>query len=176
MNLNLSIAPVSNALEVESCKAIVMKIAGHLLAIPVSTVFKIIRSSLTYSSNLGSSTILHLDEKTFPTIDLHDILIQIKPSNNLGDRSQSLSEDDKIFVLARSTNGNLSAIIVDEPPTLMDLPLQNTYLLPSNELNKINNIASHVAVVPFQRSNLTIFLLDIQQALIAIGFNDGHFT
>ena len=174
MNSNLSLA-LSNSLEVENYKAIVMKIAGHLLAIPVNTVFKIIRSSLTYSSNLGSSRILHLEEKTFPIVDLHDLLIQIKPTNNLGDRSQSLSEDDKIFVLARSTKGNLSAIIVDEPPTLMNLPLQNTYLLPSNELNKINNIASHVAVVPFQRSNLTIFLLDIQQALVAIGFSNGHF-
>ena len=74
MNLNLSIAPVSNALEVESCKVIVMKIAGHLLAIPVSTVFKIIRSSVTYSSNLGSNTILHLEEKTFPIVDLHGLL------------------------------------------------------------------------------------------------------
>ena len=123
MNSNLSIAPVSNALEVESCKVIVMKIAGHLLAIPVSTVFKIIRSSLTHSSNLGSNTILHLEEKTFPIVDLHALLNQIKPSNNLGDRSQSLSEDEKIFVLARSTKGNLSAIIVDKPPILMDLPL-----------------------------------------------------
>ena len=175
MNSNLSIAPVSNGSEVENCKVIVMKIAGHLLAIPVSTVFKIIRSSLGYSSNLGSNKIVHLEEETFPIIDLHNLLIQIKPSNNLEDRSQSLSEDDRFFVLARSTKGSLSAIIVDEPPTLMNLPLQNTYLLPSNESNKINNIASHVAVVPFQQSNLTIFLLDIQQALIAIGFSNGHF-
>lgn len=154
----------------ETCKAIIMKIAGHLLAIPVSTVFKIIRSSSYNSSNVGTNKLVHLEEQTLPIINLHELLTKVKPSNNLEDRNRS-STDDEFLVLVKSNQGNLSAIVVDEPPTLMNLPLENVYLLPANEQNNINNIASHIAVVPFEQSNITIFLLDIEQALVVTGFS-----
>lgn len=174
MNYQASLASVnSKPEEIEICKAIVMIIAGHLLAIPVNTVFKIIRSSLYNSSNVGTNQLVHLEEQTLPIINLHGLLAHIKPSNNLEHQSRSLSDDEKFLVLAKSNQENLSAIIVDEPPTLMDLPLENTYLLPSNEQSNINNIASHIAVVPFGQSNITIFLLDIEQALIATGFSNS---
>lgn len=51
----------------------------------------------------------------------------------------------------------------------MNLPLQNTYLLPSHEQSKISHIASHIVIVPLPKSNLTILLLDIQQALLETG-------
>lgn len=171
MNYNAATSVTSKP--TETCKAIIMTIAGHLLAIPVSTVFKIIRSSLCNSSNVGTNKLVHLEEQTLPIINLHDLLANIKPSNNLEHQSQSLSTNEKFLVLAKSNQGNLSAIVVDEPPTLMDLPLENTYLLPSNEQSNIKNIASHIAVVPFERSNITIFLLDIEQASIATGFSNS---
>ena len=154
----------------ETCKAIIITIAGHLLAIPVSTVFKIIRSSLYKSSNLGTNKLVHLEEQTLPIIDLRNFLSKIEPSNNLQHHAPASSDREEFLVLAKSNRGNLSALVVDEPPTLMDLPLQNTYLLPPNEQRNINNIASHIAVVPFGQSNITIYLLDIEQALTATGF------
>lgn len=175
MNTNTSIARHTKPqIETEICKAIIITIAGHLLAIPVSTVYKVIRSSLDYSTdNIGTNEfkLVNLDDRVLPVIDLHNILAKIKPSNNLEYTFQSLSNEDKFFVLAKSNQGKISAIYVDTPPTLMDLPLKNTYLLPSYEQNNIGHIASHIAVVPFQQSNLTILLLDIQQALDAVGFN-----
>ncbi len=174
MNTNTSIASVSKPLvEAEVCKAIIITISGHLLAIPVSTVYKVIRSSLDCSTDrIGTNQfkLVNLDEQVLPIIDLHDILSKVKPSNNLEYTFQSLSNEEKFFVLAKSNQGGISAIVVDTPPTLMDLPLNNTYLLPSYEQNNISHIASHIVVVPFQQSNLTILLLDIQQALDAVGF------
>lgn len=174
MNHHASLTSTTNKSgKTETCKAIIITIAGHLLAIPVSTVFKIVRSSLYKSSNLGSNKIVHLDEQTLPIIDLGNLLDEIEPSNNLEHDALASSDPEEFLVLAKSNHGNLSAVVVDEPPTLMDLPLQNTYLLPPNEQRKLNNIASHIAVVPFGQSNITIFLLDIEQALAATGFSNS---
>lgn len=170
MNHHASLTSTTNTNETETCKAIIITIAGHLLAIPVSTVFKIIRSSPYRTSNLGTNQLVHLEEQTLPIIDLRNFLSKIEPSNSLQYQAPTSSNHEEFLVLAKSNRGNLSALVVDEPPTLIDLPLQNTYLLPPNEQRNLNHIASHIAVVPFGRSNITIYLLDIEQALTATGF------
>lgn len=158
-----------NSLEsAETCKAIIISIAGHLMALPVTAVFKVIRSSFVYSSSLGENKIIHIEEQTLPLIDLHHLLITIKPNNEL--QESLTSEEEKFLVLAKSDTGKLVAIVVDEPPTLMDLPLSNIYALPASQQKNIGNIANNIAIVPYKNSHLTVMLLDIQQALITAGF------
>ncbi|VEP16143.1 putative Chemotaxis protein [Hyella patelloides LEGE 07179] len=165
-----SVTPTANT---ETCKAIVVSIAEHLLALPVTAVFKVIRSSFVYSSNLGENRLIHIEEQTLPLIDLYHLLVGVKP-NNEPDKSLSLTpEEEKFLVLAKSDTGKLVAIIVDEPPTLMDLPLSHIYALPHSQQQNLGNIASHIAIVPHQTSHLTVMLLDVQQALMATGFSQG---
>lgn len=154
----------------ETCKAITIDIAGHLLALPVTAVFKVIRSSFVYSSNLGENKLIHIEEQTLPLIDLHPLLATVKPNNEPEQYFNLTSEEEKFLVLAKSDLGKLVAIVVDEPPSLMDLPLSQIYALPPSQRQNIGNIASHIAIVPHQTSHLTVMLLDIQQALITTGF------
>ena len=169
----------------ETCKAITIDIAGHLLALPVTAVFKVIRSSFVYSSNFGENKLIHIEEQTLPLIDLHPLLSTIKPNNEPEQYFNLTSEEETFLVLAKSDTSKLVAIVVDEPPSLMDLPLSQIYALPPSQQQNIGNIASHIAIVPHQASHLTgrtsiafqergqpltVMLLDIQQALITTGF------
>lgn len=164
------ITTTPSTVNTETCKAITINIAGHLLALPVTAVFKVIRSSFVYSSNLGENKLIHIEEQTLPLIDLHPLLVTVKPNNEPEDSYTLTSEAEKFLVLARSDTSKLVAIIVDEPPSLMDLPLSQIYALPPSQQQNIGNIASHIAIVPHQTSHLTVMLLDIQQALMTTGF------
>ena len=164
-----------NSQNTETCKAIVINIAGHLLALPVSAVFKVIRSSFVYSSNLGENRLIHIEEQTLPLIDLYPLLEEVKPSND-SNFFDLTSEEEKFLVLAKSEAGKLVAIVVDEPPSLMDLPLSQIYTLPPSQQQSLGNIASHIAIVPHQNAHLTVMLLDIQQALTTTGFSQGLAT
>ena len=166
----MKITTTPSTVNTETCKAITLDIAGHLLALPVTAVFKVIRSSFVYSSNLGENRLIHIEEQTLPLIDLHLLLATIKPNNELEHSYNLTPEAEKFLVLAKSDTSKLVAIVVDEPPSLMDLPLSQIYALPPLQQQNIGNIASHIAIVPHRASHLTVMLLDIQQALITTGF------
>jgi len=71
------------------------------------------------------------------------------------------------IVIARVLEGELCGIVVDEPPILMQLPEESIQPLPkSHPQSGLLTFASHVAVLP-QEPRFTIFLLDLQQALIS---------
>lgn len=153
----------------ETCRAIVFKIAGHLLALPVQSVFRVISTSFLTSSNVGGTKLVHLDNKTLPILNLHQLLAHIKPSNSVVTNSLSLNQQ-QFLLLAHSQPGKLSAIVVDEPPTLREISLTNTYLLPHSYQANIEKIATHVAVIPDKNANTTILLLDLEKATIKSGF------
>lgn len=162
---------IADASTTETCKSIVVKISQHLLAIPVNAVFKVIRSSLTYgSSMLGENRLIHIEEQTLPLIDLRSLLATVKPDNSLQGALNKTTETETFFVLAKSDSGKLVALVVDEPPVLMDLPLSQIYALPASQQQSIGNIASHMAISTRQNQHLSVMLLDLQQALLATGF------
>jgi hypothetical protein len=168
----------NHTLETETCKAIVFNIAGHVLALPVAAIFKVIRASIVFYTNLGDSRLIHMENQALPILDLHLFLSQIRPSYNNSYTQASSSSQEEFLVLVRSRSvslgsrqENLSAIPVDEPPILMDLPLSNAYMLPLSHRKKMGDIATHVVVIPYQGANITIMLLDLQQALAASGFD-----
>ena len=170
MNQIATTSSITSPATTETCKAIIINIARHLLALPVNAVFKVIRASFVYSSKCENK-LIHIEEQTFPLIDLNQLLATVKP-NNEPEQSLSLtSKAEKFLVLAKSNTGKLVAIVVDEPPTLMELPLSQIYALPASQQQKLSKIASHIAIAPHQNSHLTVMLLDVQQALIATGFD-----
>ncbi len=158
--------------ETETFKAISIKISGHILAIPINAVFKVIRSSFVYSS-LGENKLVYIEQQPLPLIDLSDILKAIRPNNNLEQNLDVSTTDEKFLVLAKLNQGHLSAIVVDEPPSLIELSLSKIYLLPPHQKQLLQNIASHIALVPDKNSYLSILLLDIHQALNAMGFTQN---
>ncbi|MDJ0718274.1 MAG: hypothetical protein QNJ54_29285 [Prochloraceae cyanobacterium] len=155
----------------EICKAIVFEIAGHLLALPVSAVFKVIRSSIVFCTTLGNRKLVHVEDTAFPILDLHHFLSQVRPDRYDEYKKQFLSTQEQFLVLARLYRTNLCAIPVDDPPSLMKLPLSSTYMLPPSYREKIGDLASHVTIVPYQDSTISVMLLDLQQALAT---NDFH--
>lgn len=169
----IALSPINLSNNTETCKAIVISIANHLLALPVTVVFKVIRSSLVYSSNLGENKLIHIEEQALPLIDLHPMLVNVKPNNEPEQSIYLTSEEEKFLVLVKSDLGKLVAIVVDEPPTLIDLSLSHIYGLPVSQQQNLGNIASHIAIVPHQNSHLTVMLLDVQQALLTSGFSQG---
>ncbi|MGF1486981.1 MAG: chemotaxis protein CheW [Prochloraceae cyanobacterium] len=155
----------------ETTKAIVFDIAGHLLALPVSAVFKVIRSSMAICSDLGNRKLVHLEEQALPILDLHQFLARVQPHRQDDYQNQFLSTQEQFLVLTHFRKGNLSAIPVDEPPSLIELPLSSIYTLPKSYKEKISNLANHVAVCPYENSTINIMLLDLQQAVASIGLN-----
>ncbi len=168
-----SISSLKSNSKTETTKAIVFDIAGHLLALPVSAVFKVIRSSMVICSDLGNRKLVHIEEQALPILDLHQFLARVQPHRQDEYQNQFLSTQEKFLILTHLRKGNLLAMPVDEPPSLIELPLSSIYTLPLSYKEKISNLANHVAVCPYETSTISIMLLDLQQAIAAIGL---HFS
>ncbi len=166
--MNSTVKPSSKT---ETIKAIVFNIAGHLLALPVSAVFKVIRSSMFICSDLGNRKLIHVEEQALPILDLHQFLTRVQPHRQDDYKNQFLSTREQFLVLTHLRKGNLTAIPVDEPPSLIELPLGSIYILPQSYKEKINSIANHVVVCPYENSTLNIMLLDLQQAIASMELN-----
>lgn len=154
--------------ELESYRAIVFTIAQHQLALPVSAVDKIVRAEVLENSQMGDTKLVHLNGQTIPVVDLHPFLVNFRAGQNQTNSADASQE--QFFILARTKSNNLSALLVDEPPNLMELTLNYTYMLPPSHQQTIQSIATHVTVLRHQHANLTILLLDLEKAIAASGY------
>jgi purine-binding chemotaxis protein CheW len=70
-------------------------------------------------------------------------------------------------VITRNSKGELWGIAVDEPPNLLELPLEMMRSLPSSERHGkgILDRVSHAAIISQEEVTTTIFLLDLNQAI-----------
>lgn len=137
-------------------KFIIFKIADFLLSLPINDVLKVVNSPSVVSRGLKTMGLVQLGHHTIRVLDLHQQL-------NSGGLSKSL-DNPPFLVITRNREGELCGISVDQPPDLVELPLESIRSLPKSEpQSNALGIFSHVAVVSQKEVTTTIFLLDMKR-------------
>lgn len=131
-------------------RLIVMSLGKLTFACRIETVYKVVKYSQIHSSGLGYTGLTHLEGQAVIVIDLYRKLFQV-----------SFPEEQGYFVIVKPQKGDLIAIPVATSPNLMDVLREHVRVLPeSYRQSDTLDIASHVAVVPYNDETLTIFILD----------------
>lgn len=157
----LSLQP-SSVPPVESCKATIFKIAGHWLALPATTILKIIPSSALENDQASKLTVW--DNQPLIRLDLHDLLARTSIDQSSTTDHSSLNSFQYIIIVWAQT-GERCGIPVDELPVLHELSLSEAQVLPPHYRRSIYNIAKYLVIQPYQGTVLNILLLELQQAL-----------
>ncbi|MEW6494272.1 MAG: chemotaxis protein CheW [Cyanobacteriota bacterium] len=140
-------------------KFIVFRIADYYLALPLNQVIKVVNFSPTLSSGLNTMGVIQLGRHMIRVLDLREQL-------NAGG-SEQLPPTPPFLVITRTAEGQLCGIGVEEPPNLVELPLDLMRSLPKSDYSNkpALNLVSHAAVVSQENVTMTIFLLDVERFL-----------
>jgi chemotaxis signal transduction protein len=166
MDINSTLSPPSPlAAESEFCRAVVFTIAGHLLALPITAIHRVMITPTLLNINSNGVSLVHLSGLNITVLDLHPQLSAVKPTSF--NFFKSKPENKKQFLIVTySQQGMLNGILVDAPPTIIELPLSAIRVFPRAYRQATPlGIASHITVIPQEIGTLTIFLLDINHLL-----------
>ena len=149
-------------------KFIVFKITDYLLALPISDVLKVVNCPSVANKGLTTMGVVQLGQHMIKVLDLH------LPQLGAGDLTE-LTGHQSFLVITRDRQGELCGILVDEPPNLLELPLEMMRSLPTSNHHSqpLFEMVSHVAVVSQGEVKTTIFLLDVQR-LSNTTINDSY--
>jgi chemotaxis signal transduction protein len=150
----------SPAVSVELCKAIAFSVSGYWLALPVASVIRVLpmsESSLFSHSDRGFT---YIDGYPTVVLDLHPLFGRL--------RYGKPESESQFVAIARLDGHSLCAIPIDEPPTLLDIPLGEVGVLPQSYRQSLERVASHIVNVSQNGTTMTIFLLDLQGAMQAL--------
>ena len=102
--------------------------------------------------------VVQLGQHMIKVLDLH------LPQLSAGDLTE-LPGNQSFLVITRDRQGELCGILVDEPPNLLELPLEMMRSLPKSDRHSkpFLEMVSHAAVVSQDEVTTTIFLLDTQR-------------
>ncbi|HCF27724.1 MAG TPA: hypothetical protein DEV81_11135 [Cyanobacteria bacterium UBA11049] len=166
MHINSTLTPPPPVTaESEFCSAMVFTIAGHLLALPVTAIHRVMATPPLLNINSSGLSLVNLSGFNITVLDLHSRLSTVKPTGFNFFKSKPENKG-QFLIVAYSHRGMLNGILVDEPPTLVELPLSAIRAFPRDYYQATPlGIASHIAVVPQEVGTLTIFLLNINHLL-----------
>ena len=137
-------------------KLVIFPVANLNVALHIDVVQKIINYSTIFSSRLNHFGLVNIGDQEITVIDLHKKLFNISKSEDKTD-----SNLKKYLILAENKVGELFGIVIDEPPKLLDVPLNKIRTIPASYRHADTlAIASHVAVISQDQDKLTIFILD----------------
>lgn len=148
-------------------KFIVFKITDYLLALPISDVLKVVNCPSGASRGLRTMGVVQLGQHMIKVLDLHE-------QSSTGGLPESL-RNQSFLLITRDRQGELCGILVDEPPNLLELPLEMMRSLPASTRHShpLFEMVSHAAVVSQDEVTTTIFLLDLKR-LSNTAINDSH--
>lgn len=142
--------------ESQISKLVIFPVANLNVALHINVVQKIINYSTIFSSRLNHFGLVNIGDQEITVIDLHKKLFNISKSEDKAD-----SNLKKYLILAENQVAELFGIVIDEPPKLLDVPLNKIRTIPASYRQADTlAIASHVAVIPQDKDKLTIFILD----------------
>ncbi|MBF2073474.1 MAG: hypothetical protein IGS50_06900 [Synechococcales cyanobacterium C42_A2020_086] len=147
---------------VDVCRAIVFSISGCLLALPVAAVVRVTQRCFAQGGASDQSGIVYLDNQPLVLLELHALLPQQQPSSQTASTNR---RPGSFLIVAQLESTAPCAIAVDEPPTLMELPLSAVRCLPRSYQQSLRGVAQHVAMLPQLDRTISILLLDLQQAM-----------
>lgn len=146
---------------VDSCKVVVFTIAGHSLALPLVAVQRILATPPLLNLSAEGVNLLHVGTQDIPVVDLYVHLSSVKPAPspetvpNAGERGQ-------FMIIARSQQRDELGILVDQLPTIVDLPRSIIQPFPPDYRRTTPlGIARYIATLTTETSPQTIFLLDL---------------
>lgn len=135
---------------------IVFTLKNLNFALPIHSVHKIVNSTAVYSSGVKAVGFTHLEQSEVTVVDLSRRFFQ-----------DSLNtEAINYLIIVRNTTGEFYGIPVAETPILLEVSVSMIRLLPESYRRADTlAVASHVAVIPTESTQLTVFLLDIDLLL-----------
>ncbi len=142
----------------KSLKLIVFELGNLNLALPIESVFKIFNYAPVYGSGVNRVGIAHVSDLEVTVVDLYQ-------------RFFKSSQPHEYFrgnylVVVQNKTGELYGIPVADTPILMEVPSSQIRILPESYRRADTlDVASHVAIIPQERSSLTVFLLDVDLLL-----------
>ncbi len=166
MNITFPLSPQASSVpSAQSCKAAIFKISGHWLALPATTILKIMPSSALGDDQTSQLTIW--DHQPLVRLNLHQLLTRTS-IDQFAQPKHPLLNLCPYTMIAWSQTGTYCGIPVDELPVLHELSLSKAQVLPSRYRQSICNIAKYLVIQPYQGTELNILLLDLQQALNSV--------
>ena len=146
---------------VESTKVIVFGIGDVNLALPVSSLYKVVNQVPIYGSGLNGVGIAHIGDREVTVVDLQRQLFQSSHPTDANNPNKG-----SYLVIFKNPQGSLYGIPVAVVPTLMELPQSSIRVLPEAYRHAdVFGFATHVAVISETEPPMTIFLLDVNQLL-----------
>lgn len=135
-------------------KFIVFKSGDYFLALPINEVLKVVNYAAVENRELRTMGVVQLGKHTIKLLDWHRSQLS----------SGDLADSQPFLVITRGVHGELCGIPVNEPPNLMELPLELMRNLPtSNSQSGVLEWVSHAAVLSQDGVTTTIFLLDLKR-------------
>lgn len=148
----------SQSAESKSLKLVIFSVGTLYVALHIDSVQKVINYSTIFSSGLNHFGLVNIGDQEITVIDLHKKLFYTPQIENLSTK--------KYLILAKNTRNELFGIIINETPTLLDILLSDIRILPpSYRQADTLAIASHVTVIPQEKEELTVFILDPDELL-----------
>lgn len=136
---------------IESQKVIVFGMGNVNLAVPIDTVYKVVKQIPVYGNELSGVGITHIGDREVTVVELHRRFFA--PKGNY-------------LIIAKNKAGELYGIPITQVPTLMEIPQSSLRALPESYRHvDIFGFATHVAVISEVEPPMTIFLLDVDQLL-----------
>ncbi len=138
-------------------KLLVFEIGKLTLALPILQVQKVVKQSEVHGSGLSHVNLTHLAEQEVAIVDLHQKLFGV---------SITQAEATGYFIISKNIAGEPLGIVVSQTPTLIDVPVEQIRLLPDSYRRADTlSIASHVAIIPQNDANITVFMLDLSRLI-----------
>lgn len=139
-------------------KLIVFRLGGLHLALPIESVYKVVNRTPVYGSGLSSIGVAHVGDGEVTVVDLYRRFFKSDEYDEF--------ESSNYLAIVRHKTGELYGIPVAETPILMEVPLSMIRVLPESYRRADTlEVASHVAVIPQEAAQLTVFVLDVDLLL-----------
>jgi len=122
-------------------------------ALSVDVVQKVYQNTKIYSSGLNELGLAHFGDFDVPVIDLHRRIFHTTVASGAGVKSY--------VILTVNSAGERFGVLVPHSPSLIDIPLSSIRVLPDSYRRRDSlDIASHVALLSDQESQITVFILE----------------
>jgi purine-binding chemotaxis protein CheW len=150
--------PLQTVKHERTIKLLQFSVGSLQLSLPVDSVRKVLRHVPVHGSGTGAFGIAHIEDTEVTVIDLHKRLFKVSQFAPAGQKGY--------LILARDSSGETLGIWVTETPTLLDVGVSRTRVLPeSYRRSDTLAIASHVTVLQQGESSITVFLLDVDRLI-----------
>lgn len=139
------------------------------LALRIESVYKVVNHTPVYSSGLNHVGVAHLGDALRDSAASREVTVIDLYRRLFKENLKSESHSDHYLVIVQNTTGEFYGIPVAQTPVLIEVPASMIRILPESYRRADTlEIASHVAVVPQEQGQLTVFVLDVD-LLLPIG-------